>query len=146
MGAHALRIAPAHAAPGDGDAVFTVATPRLLVRAEDDAAAGLNCVIRDKATSRRLGWISFSRMRGDSGEIQIAFFIEAAERAGGLMREAMHAAIGPAFARLKPRVVQAQLRAEDVTAIAVVRGIGLRRASKADAARCLFEKDLCGIL
>jgi len=146
MGAHALRIAPALPAADEGDAVFTVATPRLIVRAEDDGAAGLNCVIRDKATARRLGWISFSRMRADAGAIQIAFFIEAPDRARGLMREAMHAAVSPAFACLKPRVVQAQLRADDRIAIAVVRGIGLRRSGKAYAARCVFEKDLCGIL
>lgn len=146
MGAHALLVAPADAAPGDGDAVFTVATPRLVVRAEDDDAAGLICVIRDKATLRQLGWISFSRVPANAGAIQIDFLIEAPERARGLMREAMHAAAGPALARLKPRIVQALLRAEDMTAIAVVRGIGLRRVGKADAARCLFEKDLCGIL
>ena len=146
MGAHALLVAPKRAGPGEGDAVFTVATPRLLVRAEDDAAAGLTCDIRDKATFRRLGWISFSRTRADAGAIQIAFFIEATERARGLMKEAMRAAAGPALARLKPRIVQAQLRADDLPAIAVVRGIGLRRIGKADSARCLFEKDLCGIL
>ena len=146
MGAHAFLVAPRHARPNEGDAVFTVATPRLLVRAEDDAAAGLTCAIRDKATFRQLGWISFSRVRADAGTIQITFFIEGPERARGLMKEAMRAATGPALARLKPRIVQAQLRADDLPAITVVRGIGLRRTGKADTARCLFEKDLCGIL
>ncbi len=147
MGAHALRIAPAHDAAQSGDdAVFTTTTPRLMLLARRDSAAGLICTLHDKVTRRRLGWISFGRALDDPGSIRIDFFIEARERGRGLMREAMRAAAGPAFARLKARIAYAQVRADGAAAIAVMRGIGLRRANRATAALLHFEKDLCGLL